>query len=232
VIAAKTIAIQVTPSTTPVNRGTTPQRSSTCPAMRKPSGAASVLTEIAAVITLARRSGGGRAVSTASVGPFIRGVKALARKRAQKRPATAAGRAGPQRDREGEDAAGGEPQWREALHEQILAGARRCFAEHGYEGATVVRLEREIGLSRGAIFNYFPSKEDLFIELAVRDSARLSEVWIEEGLDGVVREVVELDPRVAVRRPRAVTPRSQRPGRPGAHRGAAEVGGAGEPGTH
>lgn len=57
-----------------------------------------------------------------------------------------------------------------------------------------MRLEREIGLSRGAIFNYFPSKEDLFIELAVRDSARLSEVWIEEGLDGVVREVVELDP--------------------------------------
>jgi len=39
--------------------------------------------------------------------------------------------------------------------EQILEGARRCFAEHGYEGATVVRLEREIGLSRGAIFNYF-----------------------------------------------------------------------------
>ena len=78
--------------------------------------------------------------------------------------------------------------------EQILEGARRCFAEHGYEGATVARLEREIGLSRGAIFNYFPSKEDLFIELAVRDSARMSEVWINDGLDAVVREVVELDP--------------------------------------
>ena len=78
--------------------------------------------------------------------------------------------------------------------EQILEGARRCFAEHGYEGATVAKLEREIGLSRGAIFNYFPSKEDLFIELAVRDSARMSEVWINEGLDAVVREVVELDP--------------------------------------
>ena len=51
--------------------------------------------------------------------------------------------------------------------EQILGGARRCFAEHGYEGATVARLEDEIGLSRGAIFNYFPSKEDLFVELAV-----------------------------------------------------------------
>jgi hypothetical protein len=44
--------------------------------------------------------------------------------------------------------------------EQILEGARRCFAEHGYEGATVVKLEEEIGLSRGAIFNYFSSKDD------------------------------------------------------------------------
>jgi len=78
--------------------------------------------------------------------------------------------------------------------DQILEGARRCFAEHGYEGATVVRLEREIGLSRGAIFNYFPSKEDLFVELAVRDNARMSEVWISDGLAAVVRAVVELDP--------------------------------------
>jgi AcrR family transcriptional regulator len=78
--------------------------------------------------------------------------------------------------------------------EQILEGARRCFAENGYEGATVTKLEREIGLSRGAIFNYFPSKEDLFIELAVRDSARMSEVWLEHGLEAVVREVMELDP--------------------------------------
>jgi TetR/AcrR family transcriptional regulator, transcriptional repressor of aconitase len=78
--------------------------------------------------------------------------------------------------------------------EQILDGARRCFAENGYEGATVSRLENEIGLSRGAIFNYFPSKEDLFVELAVRDSARMSELWINDGLEAVVREVVEFDP--------------------------------------
>jgi len=78
--------------------------------------------------------------------------------------------------------------------EQILAGARRCFAEHGYEGATVVRLEKATGLSRGAIFNYFPSKEALFVELAVRDSARMSDIWVSEGLEAVVREVMELDP--------------------------------------
>ena len=78
--------------------------------------------------------------------------------------------------------------------EQILEGARRCFAQNGYEGATVAKLERETGLSRGAIFNYFPSKEDLFVELAVRDSARMSEMWVEHGLEAVVREVMELDP--------------------------------------
>jgi TetR/AcrR family transcriptional regulator, transcriptional repressor of aconitase len=81
-----------------------------------------------------------------------------------------------------------------ARREQILEDARRCFAENGYEGATVTKLENAVGLSRGAIFNYFPSKEDLFIELAMRDSARMSEIWIKEGLEAVVREVVELDP--------------------------------------
>lgn len=78
--------------------------------------------------------------------------------------------------------------------EEILASARRCFAEHGYEGATVVRLEEATGLSRGAIFNYFDSKEELFIELAVEDTARMSELWVNEGLEAVVREIVELDP--------------------------------------
>jgi len=78
--------------------------------------------------------------------------------------------------------------------EQILAAARRCFAEHGYEGATVARLEEATGLSRGAIFNYFPSKEALFVELAVQDSARMSGLWVNEGLEAVVREVMDIDP--------------------------------------
>jgi TetR/AcrR family transcriptional regulator, transcriptional repressor of aconitase len=78
--------------------------------------------------------------------------------------------------------------------EQILDGARRCFAENGYEGATIARLEVAIGLSRGAIFNYFASKEDLFVELAVQDTARLSDVWVRDGLEGVVRDVLEIDP--------------------------------------
>jgi AcrR family transcriptional regulator len=78
--------------------------------------------------------------------------------------------------------------------EQILEGARRCFAENGYEGATVAKLEREIGLSRGAIFNYFPSKEDLFLELSYRDSERLIRLWLDEGWEGLLRSIVDEDP--------------------------------------
>lgn len=78
--------------------------------------------------------------------------------------------------------------------EQILAGARRAFSEHGYEGATVAKLEQATGLSRGAIFNYFPSQEELFLELAWRDNERLVRLWLERGWEATLREVIEEDP--------------------------------------
>jgi AcrR family transcriptional regulator len=81
----------------------------------------------------------------------------------------------------------------EARREQILAGARRCFARWGYEGATVPRLEREIGLSHGAIFNYYRSKLDLFFELARRDHARFDDLWRREGFDALARTIVQED---------------------------------------
>jgi TetR/AcrR family transcriptional regulator, transcriptional repressor of aconitase len=76
----------------------------------------------------------------------------------------------------------------------ILAGARRCFAAHGYEGATVARLEQEIGLSRGAIFNWFASKDELFFELAVRDNERFMRRYADEGFESILRTVLEEDP--------------------------------------
>jgi len=78
--------------------------------------------------------------------------------------------------------------------ERILVGARRCFATYGYEGATVVRLEQEIGMSRGAIFNWFPSKEELFIALAARDNERLLHLFAEEGLEAILDAMLRDDP--------------------------------------
>src|SRR4051795_10751027 len=82
----------------------------------------------------------------------------------------------------------------DARRAQILDGARRTFSRHGYEGATVARLEEEIGLSRGAIFNYFDSKWDLFYALAEEDHERMGELWIAGGFAAVVRWLVEQDP--------------------------------------
>ncbi|MCP3802168.1 TetR/AcrR family transcriptional regulator [Allokutzneria sp. A3M-2-11 16] len=78
----------------------------------------------------------------------------------------------------------------DARRRQILDGARSCFARHGYEGATVRRLEEATGLSRGAIFHHFRDKESLFLALAEEDALRMAEVVAEQGLVQVMRDLL------------------------------------------
>jgi AcrR family transcriptional regulator len=80
-----------------------------------------------------------------------------------------------------------------ATRRQILDGARRSFADHGYEGATVRVLEREIGLSRGAIFHHFRDKDALFLELAAEDAEEMAAVVATSGLVQVMRELPARD---------------------------------------
>jgi len=80
-----------------------------------------------------------------------------------------------------------------ARRAEILDGARRAFAKYGYAGATVSRLEDEIGLSRGAIFHYFPSKLDLFAALAVGENLRYQRMLEERGIEAVLRSIVAED---------------------------------------
>jgi len=78
---------------------------------------------------------------------------------------------------------------RQSRRRQILDGCRRAFSTYGYEGATVPQLEAATGLSRGAIFSYYPSKLDLFVALAEEDQQRIGTLWIEEGFEAVIRHV-------------------------------------------
>lgn len=73
---------------------------------------------------------------------------------------------------------------------EILIGARKCFAELGYEGATVRLLEEATGKSRGAIFHHFGDKESLFLALAREDAARQAEVVANNGLVEVMNEML------------------------------------------
>lgn len=81
-----------------------------------------------------------------------------------------------------------------ARRDEILAGAKRSFAEWGFDGATVPRLEQEIGLSHGAIFNHFDDKHDLFLELAVREHERWDRIWHEDGFELLAQAIVDEDP--------------------------------------
>jgi AcrR family transcriptional regulator len=77
---------------------------------------------------------------------------------------------------------------------EILDGARTAFSKYGYEGATVARLEEEIGLSRGAIFHYFGSKLDLFVQLALAENRRYIDLMVERGFDDAIRSMANEDP--------------------------------------
>lgn len=77
-----------------------------------------------------------------------------------------------------------------ARRQQILDGARGCFARYGYEGATVRRLEQTTGLSRGAIFHHYRDKDALFLALAEQDARRMADVVAEQGLVQVMRDLL------------------------------------------
>jgi AcrR family transcriptional regulator len=67
----------------------------------------------------------------------------------------------------------------EAKRGEILAAAAAEFGEHGFHEATLTGVARRIGSSKATIYNYFPSKGELFdagadVDASVRGFARAS----------------------------------------------------------
>ncbi|MET8615242.1 TetR/AcrR family transcriptional regulator [Streptomyces misionensis] len=67
-------------------------------------------------------------------------------------------------------------QYRDARRAEILAAARRCFVRDGFHGTSMQDLLAEVGLSSGAVYRYFPGKQDMIIAIAEEN---LAEVTVE-----------------------------------------------------
>ncbi|WP_328324752.1 TetR/AcrR family transcriptional regulator [Kribbella sp. NBC_00382] len=75
--------------------------------------------------------------------------------------------------------------YRDARREHILTAARRAFLRHGFHATSMQDLFAEAKLSSGAVYRYFPGKEDIVLAIA----------------EDNIREVAELIRTVTARRP-------------------------------
>lgn len=94
----------------------------------------------------------------------------------------------------------------EETRSRILAAAAAAFAERGYAGTSMNELVRATGLTKGAFYFHFDSKEDLALEVfrwkheewqamvaeAIEEGARALDQLV--AVMGAVTECVEADP--------------------------------------
>ncbi len=71
---------------------------------------------------------------------------------------------------------------------QILDGAKRVFMKMGYDAASMNDVTREAGVSKGTIYVYFQSKEELFAALIDRAKELFTETVREQLANSVDAE--------------------------------------------
>ena len=91
--------------------------------------------------------------------------------------------------------------------QEILDGAIRVFAEKGYDKATMATIARELNISQGLCYRYFPSKEDVYhaaidkyADLILEEHLRSHQqeqsirAWI-EGIAGAIDQLTAAETR-------------------------------------
>lgn len=70
--------------------------------------------------------------------------------------------------------------------QRILDAAVELFVHYGYDKTTVSDIAQKAGISKGAIYLHFTSKDDLFEALLVQEMTTYTEIWL---------ELIEADPK-------------------------------------
>ncbi len=55
-----------------------------------------------------------------------------------------------------------------STHDRLRTAAAELFAERGYAGASMTDIARRVGVRKPSLYNYYPSKEELFMDLLER----------------------------------------------------------------
>jgi AcrR family transcriptional regulator len=58
-----------------------------------------------------------------------------------------------------------EKQKSEETRNRILEAAEECFTRYGYDSTGVAEICNTAGVSKGALYHYFPSKQAIFVEM-------------------------------------------------------------------
>ncbi|OQO94119.1 TetR family transcriptional regulator [Saccharomonospora piscinae] len=99
------------------------------------------------------------------------------------------------------------PDDRRGVQRRLLSAATRLFAEHGFDRTSVSRIVEAAGVTKGAMYHYFRSKDDLLHEIYARvlreQTRRLDELAASEepvaarlraiAADVVVSTIANLD---------------------------------------
>jgi AcrR family transcriptional regulator len=75
-----------------------------------------------------------------------------------------------------------QPRWqrrKEARPAEIVSAALEVFAERGFAAARLDEVAARAGISKGTLYLYFPSKEDLF-KAVVREAVLPRIAWVED----------------------------------------------------
>lgn len=70
------------------------------------------------------------------------------------------------------------PEQKEQTRKRIVSAARTCFKESGYSGVGIDGLAKAAGVTSGAFYVHFDSKEDAFKEAIISGMAELSSAII------------------------------------------------------
>ncbi|NQV41012.1 MAG: TetR/AcrR family transcriptional regulator [Candidatus Marinimicrobia bacterium] len=79
---------------------------------------------------------------------------------------------------------------------EILQTAERIFARQGYHTTTMEAVAEECGWSKGTLYLYFKSKEDLFFSVLFEkldrfSAALLADLKASEGVEGKIRGLID-----------------------------------------